>query len=337
MENFFLGNVAQSFSDIVHRIIGNTLIVEYGIIKDVPADGIVTVAFSVAKDKSNVVITNCVLVNLASTSLTVNIKPNIDDKVLILFPRRFCNDMFAKESNEPVIYKEGNGYSINSGIAILINQFQEFHKNFIDIADGTVNLKLAYKIETDDNGNETEDSRNLVSLEVDENGNTTASSEGTLATSLVYSEDDEKFRILFSVDSEGAVQFNSNDLFTMNIDAEGAINVQSNDVQLSVNTDNEINVTNSKSTVLIDKDGALSITTPKATVSIDSSGNVTMEAQGKFSIKNNATDLLQVIDGLAKEVENLTTVGSPATQSTSPASKGTISAWRSSKLNQLLQ
>ena len=45
----------------------------------------------------------------------------------------------------------------------------------------------------------------------------------------------------------------------------------------------------------------------------------------------------QVVDGLAQEVENLTTVGSPATQATSPASKGTIATWRQSKLNQLFQ
>ena len=47
------------------------------------------------------------------------------------------------------------------------------------------------------------------------------------------------------------------------------------------------------------------------------------------------TDLKQVVDGLAQEVENLTTVGSPATQATSPASKGKIATWRESKLNQL--
>ena len=51
-------------------------------------------------------------------------------------------------------------------------------------------------------------------------------------------------------------------------------------------------------------------------------------------VKNGTTDLKQVVDGLATELENLTTVGSPATQATSPASKGTIATWRSSKLNQ---
>ena len=80
----------------------------------------------------------------------------------------------------------------------------------------------------------------------------------------------------------------------------------------------------------------VSITNGKATVKIDSSGNVTVETSGKYKFKNNTTDLKSVIDGLAKEVENLITVGSPATQSTSPATKALITTWRQSKLNLLL-
>ena len=71
------------------------------------------------------------------------------------------------------------------------------------------------------------------------------------------------------------------------------------------------------------------------TITVDKNGNVTIDAQGKYTVKNGTTDLKQVVDGLATELENLTTVGSPATQATSPASKGTIATWRSSKLNQL--
>lgn len=87
----------------------------------------------------------------------------------------------------------------------------------------------------------------------------------------------------------------------------------------------------------IDQDGNanLNINNGKATVKIDSNGNVEVNSQGKYTIKNGSTDLKDVIDGLAKELENLTTVGSPATQATSPASKGTIATWRSGKLSQL--
>ena len=213
---------------------------------------------AVADSADDIIITNCVLASFSSSSVTVNIKPNIDDKVIVLFPRRFAGKMFNPETNEPIITDCGNGYTIMGGIAILLNQYQEaYHKNYIDISDGCITLKMA------------------------------------------YSEDDDK------------------NLFTFESNADGELTLVSNDVQIATNKDSEITVTNGKATVTIDKNG-----------------NVTIDAQGKYMVKNGTTDLKQVVDGLATELENLTTVGSPATQATSPASKGTIATWRSSKLNQ---
>ena len=169
--------------------------------------------------------------------------------------------MFNPKTNEPIITDCGNGYTIMGGIAILLNQYQEaFHKNYIDISDGCITLKMA------------------------------------------YSEDDD------------------NNLFTFVSNADGGLTLVSNNVQIATNKDSDITVTNGKATITVDKDG-----------------NVTIDAQGKYTIKNGTTDMKQVVDGLAQEVENLTTVGSPATQATSPASKGTIATWRQSKLNQLFQ
>lgn len=99
---------------------------------------------------------------------------------------------------------------------------------------------------------------------------------------------------------------------------------------------NQFNESSYKTTVTVNKDNEITVDNQKAKVFIDRNGNVSIETQGKYTIKNNITDLKDVIDGLAKELENLTTVGSPATQATSPASKGTITAWRSGKLEQLL-
>ena len=257
--NFFLEATTQSVGDMLHRVIGNTFIVEYGIIKAIPAEGVVTVEMSVAEKASDIVITDCVLASVSASSLTVRVKPNIDDKVMVLFPRKFHNDMFQKDKNEPIISSAGTGYNVLSGIAVLLNQYQErFHKNFIDVSDGCITLKMA------------------------------------------YSEDKDK------------------NLFTFESNANGELTLVSNDVQVTTNKDSEITVTNKKATVTIDKNG-----------------NVTIDAQGKYTIKNGTTDLKQVVDGLATELENLTTVGSPATQATSPASKGTIATWRQSKLNQL--
>ena len=100
---------------------------------------------------------------------------------------------------------------------------------------------------------------------------------------------------------------------------------------------NQFNKSSYKTTVTVNKDNEITVDNGKAKVMVDKNGNVSIEAQGKYTIKNNATDLKDVIDGLAKELENLTTVGSPATQATSPASKGTITAWRTGKLEQLLK
>lgn len=258
MDKNLLKSLGMSDSDMLHRAIGTTFIVEYGIIKKIPATGIVTVEMAVAGSADDVIITNCVLASFSSSSVTMNIKPNIDDKVIVLFPRRFAGKMFNPETNEPIITDCGNGYTLMGGIAILLNQYQEtYHKNYIDISDGCITLKMA------------------------------------------YSEDKDK------------------NLFTFESNADGELTLVSNDVQIATNKDSEITVTNGKATITVDKNG-----------------NVTIDAQGKYTIKNGVTSLKEVTDGLAQEVENLTTVGSPATQATSPASKGTIATWRSSKLNQ---
>ena len=276
MNNNLLKSLGISDSDMLHRVIGTTFIVEYGIIKKIPATGIVTVEMAVADSADDIIITNCVLASFASSSVTVNIKPNIDDKVIVLFPRRFAGKMFNPETNEPVITDCGNGYTIMGGIAILLNQYQEtYHKNYIDISDGCITLKMA------------------------------------------YSEDDDK------------------NLFTFESNADGELTLVSNNVQITTNKDSEFTLVSNNVQIAANKDSEITVTNGKAKITVDKNGNVTIDAQGKYTVKNGATDLKQVVDGLAQEVENLTTVGSPATQATSPASKGTIATWRSSKLNQL--
>lgn len=276
MNNNLLKSLGISDSDMLHRVIGTTFIVEYGIIKKIPATGIVTVEMAVADSADNIIITNCVLASFSSSSVTVNIKPNIDDKVIVLFPRRFAGKMFNPETNEPIITDCGNGYTLMGGIAILLNQYQEaYHKNYIDISDGCITLKMA------------------------------------------YSEDDDK------------------NLFTFESKADGALTLVSNNVQIATNKDSEFTLVSNDVQIMANKDSEITVTNGKATITVDKNGNVTIDAQGKYAIKNGTTDLKQVVDGLATELENLTTVGSPATQATSPASKGTIATWRSSKLNQL--
>lgn len=261
MDKNLLQSLGMSDSDMLHRAIGTTFIVEYGIIKDIPAKGIVTVEMSVADSADDIIITNCVLASFASSSVAVNIKPNIDDKVIVLFPRKFAGKMFSPDNNEPIITECGNGYTIMGGIAILLNQYQDsYYKNYIDVSDGSITIKMA------------------------------------------YSEDSSK------------------NLFTFESNSDGELNLVSNNVQITTNKDSEITVKNGKATITVDKNG-----------------NVTVDAQGKYTIKNGVTSLKEVTDGIAQELENLTTTGTQSAQATSPASKLSIAAWRSSKLNQLFE
>ena len=151
-KNIFLEATGQSLGDMLHRVINNTFIIEYGIIKAVPAEGIVTVEMSVAEQAKDIIITDCVLASFASSSVTVRIKPNVDDKVIVLFPRKFHADMFQKDKNEPIISEATTGYNVLGGIAILLNQYQEAtHKNYVDVSDGCITLKMAYSEDEDKN------------------------------------------------------------------------------------------------------------------------------------------------------------------------------------------
>ena len=273
-----LGGLGLSDADATHRRIGATYIVDYGIIKDIPTDGIVTVEMSASKDKQSITVTNCILASFASSSFTVKIKPNIDDKVIVLFPKNYSSRMFDKEVNETIISQATEGYCLLGGIAILLNQFQDFHKNYIDFSDGCVDIKLA------------------------------------------YSEDGDKNFISLNTNKDGEITLTVKDKFSQKIDKDGALNITSNNTSIEINKDDEITVNNGKATVTIDKNG-----------------NVKIDTSGKYTIKNSSTSLKDVIDGVAKELENLTTKGSPAMQATSPESKATIATWRTSKLNLLFE
>ena len=273
-----LGGLGLSEADATHRRIGATYIVDYGIIKDIPTDGIVTVEMSASKDKQSITVTNCILASFASSSFTVKIKPNIDDKVIVLFPKNYSSRMFDKEVNETIISQATEGYCLLGGIAILLNQFQDFHKNYIDFSDGCADIKLA------------------------------------------YSKDDDKNFISLNTNKDGEITLTVKDKFSQKIDKDGALNITSNKTKVGINKDDEITVNNGKATVTIDKNG-----------------NVKIDTSGKYTIKNSSTNLKDVIDGVAKELENLTTKGSPAMQATSPESKATIATWRTGKLNLLFE
>ena len=278
MSSILNGASSANFMTAVQAMISRSCIVDFGVIQKADKKGIVEVAVSVADSSEDIKYITCVLANTASSSVTVNIKPNVGDKVIVLYPRRFDSKMFSADNKDVIVNKNARGYNLFSGIALLCNQYKvNSHKNLITLEDGTVTIQL------------------------------------------VYNEDDDKNKVIASINSDGEFAYSSNENFNLNVSKDGSFELASNNVQITTNSNDEVSITNGK-----------------ATVKIDSSGNVTVETSGKYKFKNNTTDLKSVIDGLAKEVENLITVGSPATQSTSPATKALITTWRQSKLNLLL-
>ena len=278
MSSILNGASSANFMTAVQTMISRSCIVDFGVIQKADKKGIVEVAVSVADSSEDIKYITCVLANTASSSVTVNIKPNVGDKVIVLYPRRFDSKMFSTDNKDVIVNKNARGYNLFSGIALLCNQYKvNSHKNLITLEDGTATIQL------------------------------------------VYNEDDDKNKVIASINSDGELAYSSNENFNLNVNKDGSFELASNNVQITTNSNDEVSITNGK-----------------ATVKIDSSGNVTVETSGKYKFKNNTTDLKSVIDGLAKEVENLITVGSPATQSTSPATKALITTWRQSKLNLLL-
>lgn len=237
-KNIFLEATAQSLGDMLHRVINNTFIVEYGIIKNIPAEGVVTVEMSVAEKANDIVITDCVLASFASSSVTVRIKPNIDDKVMVLFPRKFHSDMFQKDKNEPIIAEATTGYNVLTGIAILLNQYQEAtHKNFIDISDGNLTMKLAY-----DKDNE----KNLVNLTTDKDGNIQlVNPKITLKLNADSSYEINNGKSKVVVDSDGYLSYTNTD----SMDNKSKIVFDSNGV--TIQDKNGCKITSSKTSIKI--------------------------------------------------------------------------------------
>lgn len=157
MPNLTAGKDCLDFVSTVEAIIKRSCIIDYGIVQDTPADGIVTVSVAVSDTPQNMFCMTCVLANIASSSLTVNVKPNKGDRVLVVYPRLYDESMFTVPDSEKDKLKikvnpQAKGYNLLSGIAILMNQYKTAsHKNVINVADGKVEVKLAYDKQKDKN------------------------------------------------------------------------------------------------------------------------------------------------------------------------------------------
>ncbi len=229
--NFLTQEAGLDFNTVVGDIIKHSCIVDFGIIQNVVADGVVDVSLAVSKTPQDIVCMTCVLANIASSSVTFHIKPNVGDRVLVVYPRLFDDRMFTvpsdSQATEVIVNPEAKGYNLTSGIAILINQYKQgTHENVITIDEGKVSAKL-------------------------------------------------------------------------------------NKVEVTTTADGDLTVDNGKATINIDKDG-----------------NVSVNAQGKYTIKNSSTDLTTVISKLVDEIEGLAIVCPNGAGSINPSSVAKLELWK---------
>ena len=303
--NLLAGQESLNLISTIRRMISNSCIVDFGIVQNVPSEGLVDVSVAVSKTKQDMQIMTCILANPASSSLTMYIKPNVGDRVIVLYPRLFDSGMFTVDDakkQEVIVNSRARGYNLASGIAILMNQYKEAsHKNFLNLDDGKLTLKLAYDKNND---------KNLLTLETDENG-------------------------AIHLDSnEGKFKFDVNNV-TEGEDKGISTKVTCNDATAEINKDSEITVANSKASAKIDKDGAVTITSNTSTkINIDKDGNITLEAKGKISLKNNSANLFTILNGMLNILNtSLATAGSPASHTVVPSQFQT----QQTQLGQLMQ
>lgn len=128
--------LSYSESAMIKGIINRTLIVEWGTIKKVVAKGVVDVLLSVTDRPEKTTVVTCVLLSPCSASFSIDIEPQVEDKVLVLSPRHFDPKMFGVGSNTEVIERpDFTGYNNLCCMAILYNQFRNStHKQSISIA-----------------------------------------------------------------------------------------------------------------------------------------------------------------------------------------------------------
>lgn len=192
---------------LLNELIGNTYIVDFGFITEILAEGIVIVQTSVASMDIDQRLITCTLANAVSDNFSVNIKPSVGDKVLVLFTRRFHVDMFDRDKEETIVEEGTEGYNVCSGIAILCNQFRksDYEKNLSIEEDA---MKLTY---------------GSVESEVDTEGNIDIKNESAGA----------------SIDSEGNIEI-KNDNASIEIASSGAVTLTNGNTKVEIDAEGNI-------------------------------------------------------------------------------------------------
>lgn len=157
--DFVSGKQGLDLSSAIEAMIKRNCIIDFGIVQNIVADGVVDVSVAVSKTAQDMVCMTCVLANIASSNFTLKVVPKKGDRVLVVYPRIFSDTMFNVEGDETkdtkiVVDKTAKGYNLASGIAVLLNQYKSSgHKNVVTIDEGGaftfVNEKATVSLDSD--------------------------------------------------------------------------------------------------------------------------------------------------------------------------------------------
>lgn len=214
--NFSAGKEGLDFLSAVEAMIKRSCIIDFGIVQKVVAKGIVEVSLAVARTKQDMTIMTCVLANIASASFTLDITPNVGDRVIVLYPRAYDEKMFTVPDSDTdktniLVNENVKGYNLTTGIAILMNQYKTAtHKNLIKIENGAVSVSLGYDKENDVNHlTVTAGADGAVSVK---NGATEIAlgADGSVSANVGYDEEAEKYNSTLSVGADGYLSYEHN-------------------------------------------------------------------------------------------------------------------------------
>lgn len=145
--NLLAGSESLSMLTAIEAIIKRSCIIDYGIVQAVRGSGVVDVSVAVTDTEQNMFVMTCVLANIASEAFTIDVTPSVGDRVLVVYPRIYDDDMFTVPSGEDkkklIVNKNAKGYNLMCGIAILLNQYKKSsHKRVVKIDGDTVKYSV---------------------------------------------------------------------------------------------------------------------------------------------------------------------------------------------------
>ena len=119
-----MSSVAQTtfgnLNSVIREIISNTHIIEYGIVKEILDNGEIVVTSLTRGEDEYMGIFVCNLINSTSKNFSIKIKPEINDKVIVFFPRRFVDDVLKEDVIECISTKNYKAYLATGAVALLL-------------------------------------------------------------------------------------------------------------------------------------------------------------------------------------------------------------------------